>query len=442
MKKGFALLLVIIMVAGLIAGCGSKEASKSDNSSGGTKSQTTDIKATEGKKTKIVYLQFSAGEANATVLQNMIDKFEADNTDIEVELQSIAYNDYFTALATKMAGNGGPDCFELNMENFLTYAIRDSIEPLDSYFESTDVSQDVYSEGPLNAATYSNKLYAIPQSFSTVVLFYNKALFDQAGISYPTDDWTWEDEQNAAAAIRALGEDIWGTFQPVTYNELYKTVQANGGSLVSDDGKTFTMDSLANVDTLQMMLNRVCGDARVMPNVEDMAGRGDWDMFKSGNLGMIHTGIWGFADFTENIKDFEWDIAVEPGNTQNATHFFANVACVNKASDKKEAAFRFINYMASNEEVVKMRLSAGWELPTISDEALMSQYLEQTPPDNREAVMKSLDNAVAPPALLKYSEVVETMTPTLEAAVINNTPASDVLKQIQSEVTSKNLMNK
>jgi multiple sugar transport system substrate-binding protein len=88
-----------------------------------------------------------------------------------------------------------------------------------------------------------------------------------------------------------------------------------------------------------------------------------------------------------------------------------------------------------------MRLDAGWELPTVSDENLMSQYLTITPPDNREAVMKALDNAVAPPALLKYSEVVDTMSPILESAVLNDTPAGDVLKQIQDEVVSKNLMN-
>jgi len=447
MKKLISLVLVVMMTVMLI-GCG-KTDSKKEAASASDTDQTAVVteatKPTEGaattEKTKIVYLQFSAGESNSEVLKNMIAKFEEDNPDIEVEVQSLGYDEYFTALATKMAGNAAPDCFELNMENFLTYAIRGSLEPLDGYFDTTGTSKDVYSEGPINAATYNDNLYAIPQSFSTVVLIYNKALFDQAGVSYPTDDWTWADEQAAAVKIRALGEDIWGTYQPVTYNELYKTVKTNGGSLVSADGKTFTMNSAENIATLQMMLDRVCGDARVMPNTEDLAGRGDWDLFKSGNLGMIHTGIWAFTDFATNITDFDWDIAVEPGNVTHAAHFFANVACINKDSKNKEAAFKFINYMASNEAVVKMRLDAQWELPTIADEALMAQYLEQTPPENREAVMKSLDYAAAPPTLLKYSEVVDVMTPILESAVINNTPAADVLNQIQEEVVAKGLMN-
>lgn len=439
MKRLFSLFLAVMLVTVMLVGC---KSDKKDESTTTNKVETeTTTKSTTTEKTKIVYLQFSAGEANAEVLKNMVAKFEEDNPDIKVEVQSLGYDEYFTALATKMAGNSAPDCFELNMENFLTYAIRDSLEPLDSYFESTGASKDVYSIGPINAATYNDKLYAIPQSFSTVVTFYNKNLFDQAGISYPTDDWTWADEQAAAEKIRALGDDIWGTFQPVTYNELYKTVKTNGGSLVSEDGKTFTMNSPENIETLQMMLNRVCGDKRVMPNTEDMAGRGDWDMFKSGNLGMIHTGIWAFTDFAQNITDFDWDICVESGNKTQAAHFFANVAAVNKTSKNKEAAFKFVNFMASNKDVVKMRLDAQWELPTISDQDLMNQYLEQTPPENREAVMKSLDFAAAPPALLKYSEVVDVMTPILEEAVLNNTSAEEVLNKIQEEVVAKKLMN-
>ncbi|MDF2474308.1 MAG: transporter, solute-binding protein [Anaerocolumna sp.] len=440
MKRFVSIFMVALLMVTMFTGC-QKKVNEVNTNDVQQNTEDTTVTNTPTEKTKITYLQFSAGETNAEVIKNMIAKFETDNPDIQVELQSLGYEEYFTALATKMAGNSAPDCFELNMENFLTYAIRDSIEPLDSYFESTGATKEIYSEGPIKAATYNGKLYAIPQSFSTVVLIYNKNLFDQAGISYPTDEWTWADEQAAAEKIRTLGDDIWGTFQPISYHELYKTVKTNGGSLVSDNGKTFTVNSSENIETLQMMLNRVGGDNRVMPNAEDMAGRGDWDMFKAGNLGMIHTGIWAFTDYAQNIKDFEWDIAVEPGNKAKATHFFANVACVNKNSNNKEAAFRFINYMASNGDVVKMRLDAQWELPTISDEVIMAQYLEQTPPANRAAVMKSLDYAAAPPALLKYSEVVDVINPMLEGAVIDNMSAEEVLNSIQDELVSKKLMN-
>ena len=63
------------------------------------------------------------------------------------------------------------------------------------------------------------KQYGVPGNFSNVVLIYNKDLFDQAQIEYPNDDWTWDDALKAAGAIRALDENTYGIYQPITFNE-------------------------------------------------------------------------------------------------------------------------------------------------------------------------------------------------------------------------------
>lgn len=93
-----------------------------------------------------------------------------------------------------------------------------------------------------------------------------------------------------------------------------------------------------------------------------MAGMGDWDLFESGRLGMIVTGIWAFPEYTSNC-DFDWDIVVEPGHTQKATHFFSNGYVVSKDSQVADEAVKFITYISSNREATQIRLDAGWELP-------------------------------------------------------------------------------
>ena len=72
------------------------------------------------------------------------------------------------------------------------------------------------------------------------------------------------------------------------------------------------------------MIKRVRGENHVQPTAEEMAGRGDWDLFTEGKLGMIITGIWAFPTFTEKCA-FDWDIVVEPGYKTKSTFFFANV---------------------------------------------------------------------------------------------------------------------
>ena len=122
------------------------------------------------------------------------------------------------------------------------------------------------------------KQYGLPGKFSNVVLFYNKDLFDQAKIDYPTADWTQDDLQKAAEAIRALGDDIYGYYQPLTYNEFYKVVAQFGGSLLNADKTEFTINAPENVAAAQMMADRILV-SNVQPNEVQMGGIGDWDLF-------------------------------------------------------------------------------------------------------------------------------------------------------------------
>ena len=382
----------------------------------------------------ITYAHFSGSGAQEETLKKMIEVFEAKNDDIKVDIQITGYEDYFTKLATTIGGGNPPDVFEMNMENFLSYMLRDACADV------TDmITTENYSEGTLAAVSSEGKVYAVPMSFSTCVLFYNKALFDQAGVDYPTDEWTWADAQAAAEKIKALGDDIWGYYQPITYNEFYKSIKGNGGSVLSDDYSQFTMNTPENVAVLDAMIARVRGDNHVMPTKEELAGRGDWDLFSEGKLGMLITGIWAFPTFTDKCA-FDWDIVVEPGFKTPSTFFFANVNCVSPASEKKEAAAKFIDAMGSDPDIVQLRLDASWELPAIADQSKLTQYIDMTPPANRKAVFDSMDFAAAPPALEEQGAVVEIVDNVLSTLETNDMTAQEALDEIQAQLEDADLL--
>lgn len=382
----------------------------------------------------ITYAHFSGAGAQEETLKKMIVVFEEKNPDIKIDLQITGYDDYFTKLATTVGGNNTPDVFEMNMENYLAYMLRGACADLTGLVDASS-----YSEGTMAAVSSDGKLYAVPMSFSTCVLIYNKALFDQAGIAYPNDSWTWADVQVAAEAIKALGDDIWGIYQPITYNEFYKSVKGNGGSLLNEDYTAFTVNSPENVAVLEAMVKRVRGEGHVQPTAEEMAGRGDWDLFQEGKLGMIITGIWAFPTFTEKCS-FDWDIIVEPGYATKSTFFFANVNCVSPSSEKKEAAAKFADAMGSDPDIVQLRLDASWELPTIADQSKLSQYVEVTPPANRKAVFDSMDFAAAPPALKESGAASEIINNVLSTLEMNDISAQEALDDIQQQLEDAGLL--
>lgn len=410
MKKIIALFLVLAMVLSLT------------------------LSALAEEPVTITYAHFSAAGFQEETVKQMIAVFEEKNPDIKVDLQITGFDDYFTKLATTVGGGNTADVFEMNMENFLAYMLRGACADLNGL-----INADNYSAGTLEAVSSNGSLYAVPMSFSTCVLIYNKALFDQAGIDYPNDDWTWADMQTAAEAISALGDDIWGVYQPITYNEFYKSVKGNGGSLLNEDYTAFTVNSPENVAVLEAMIKRVRGENHVMPTSEELAGRGDSDLFVEGKLGMIITGIWMFTDFADKC-DFDWDIIVEPGYAQKSTFFFANVNCVSPSSDKKEAAARFADAMGSDPDIVQLRLDASWELPTIADQSKLGQYLEITPPENRSAVFESMDYAAAPPALKESGAATEIINNVLSTLEMNDVSAQEALDDIQSQLEAADLL--
>ena len=343
----------------------------------------------------------------------------------EDDLASIGFDDYFTQMQTRVAGGTAPDCYELNIENFSAYANKGVLA------EITGVDLGRIDETALNAFNVGGKQYGLPGNFSNVVLIYNKDLFDQAQVDYPTADWTQEDVQAAAEAIRALGDDIFGYYQPVTYNEFYKVAAQYGGSLLSEDGTAFTINSEANVKAAQMMVDRVL-ESNVQPTEVQMGGMGDWDLFMSGRLGMIPTGIWAFSSFAEGC-DFAWDIAVEPGADQKATAFFSNACVINADSPNKEAAATWITWLCSSDAAAQLRIDSGWDLPAINDEAALATYLDQTPPDNRQAVFDSLDYLVLPPTIEDYALMSDIIGQKLAAAAAGSMTAQQALDEAQAE---------
>lgn len=381
----------------------------------------------------VKFTNFSASGDNEKVLQQMKEEFERQNPHIKVDIETLPFNDYFTQMQTRVASGTAPDAYELNYENFIAYAKKGVLLDLTPLFGNFDTS--ALNKNALEAFRADGKQYGLPASFSNVVLFYNKDLFDQAGIDYPTSSWTWADVNAAAEKIRALGKDIFGIYQPVQFWEFYKTVRQNGGGLMNDDMTAFTVDRPENVETLQHLVDRIL-KTNVMPTEAQMAGMGDWDLFKSGRLGMLVTGIWAFPDFASNIT-FNWDIEVEPGNKQKATHFFSNGLVINKDSKVAEAAFEWVKFMSASREAAMIRVEAGWELPAVTYEDVEQKYLQVTPPDNKKAVFESLDYLVTPPVVEQNAEMTDIINLHLQAAAMGAKSPADALRDAQAELEKR-----
>ncbi len=412
-KKVLSLALVLVLAIFPIFAAGTQEAAKT------------------GVTLKLEQFSGSDATLSGKALKGMIAEFEKQNPTIKVELQTIGYDDYFTQLQSKVVGGNAADVFELNYENFVAYASEGALLDITSLLGDTSG----FNETAFNAFNYQGIQYGVPNSFSNVVLFYNKALFDKAGIAYPTDAWTWKDIEVASEKIMKLGDNIWGFYRPFSFHEFYKGAAQNGGSLMSSDREAFTVNKAENIEAASHMVGWQ-NDSKIMPTDADMAGMGDWDLFKSGRLGMIVTGIWAFADFTANCP-FEWDITIEPGNVQKATHFFSNSYVVSATSKHPAESAKLAAFLAGSKEATKLRVEASWELPPVTYPEIIESYLSITPPENRKAVFASLDYLVTPPVSIQQAEMTAIIQSHLDMILSGKQSAKTALDACQKELEAK-----
>lgn len=382
--------------------------------------------------TTIRYFTFSAAPDYLDELDQMVAAFEEQNPDVKVEVESAPFADYFTLLQTQVAGGDAPDAFELNFENFVTFASKGTLADLGPMIEADpELDTDAYYQKAFDAFSVDGTQYGLPESYSTVLLFYNQDVFDELGLDYPTDDWTWADERAAAEAIAASGDDIWGHFAGVHFWEFYKAAAQNGCDFFADDGSV-TVNDAACVEALQFMIDYVSDG--VQPSAAEMGGVSDGDMFANGELGMITTGIWMFPTF--DAAEFGWDVVVEPGNVQGGSHFFANGVGVSADSENQDAAYRWLRFFTSSPEAAQMRVDASWELPTLTDEALYESYLAAETPANREAVLQSLENVVVPPVIERQAEMQDALNAEIELALAGEKSAQEALDEAAAEIES------
>ena len=377
------------------------------------------------KTTTINYFTFSAAPDYMTTLKSMVAAFERVNPTIKVNIQTASYNDYFTKLKTRVAGNQAPDTFELNYENFVTYAAAGSLLDLNTQSaKDKSFKKSLYYGQAYDVFAQGTKQFGLPASFSTVVLMYNKDLFKAAGVATPTAAWDWSDEEAADAALKAkLPAGTYADFQPTQFWEFYKVLGQSGGKFLSADKKTALFNKQPGITALNWLTSKVAKG--YMPDKAAMGSLDDGGMFKAGKLAMIHTGIWMFDSFKD--VPFGWDIIVEPGGVTPGNHFFANGVVVSAKTKKADAAYKWAKFFTSDPASIKLRVAASWEVPATSDKGPLAGYLAKTPPANRAAVFEALKNPITPPVIRQQNEMQDTVNAWLEKAQNGSLSATDAL---------------
>lgn len=337
MKKRIklAMLGMTAVLFGLTA-CGNKQESKS----------------AEGKTTIRFASWDTADDVDAQ--QKMVDKFNEEHPDIQVVLEAYG-SDFDTKISASMGSGDAPDV--MYMWNYPAY--HDGLEPLDSYIEKEgeDYKKNFYST-LWNYNSYDGQIYGLPVGFTTHCVYYNKDLFEKAGVEEPKDGWTWEDlEEKAKKINEATGVKGFSfSMKPDPYDyEMY--LWSNGTAYCDKEGK---MEGYVNSDkaleTYKMFQDMAKGGYAV---ATEKSGS---DEFESGQTAMFVYGAWAVKKYTEAGVNFGLAKLPSFGTEKSASILSSSGVAIAKSSKNKEAAWEFVKYWTDDENN-KSRI--GTEFPVL-----------------------------------------------------------------------------
>ena len=243
-------------------------------------------------------------------LQQIADEWTA-TSGVKVQINVVDWDNYWTLLEAGASGGEMPDVFWMHSNTAQMYMENDLLLALDDYIAADDaIDLSKYYEGVVNLYKRADNgvQYALPKDHDTIALLYNKALFDKYGVEYPTDDWTWEDMRDAAAAITEAGaaDGVYGYACNTTNNQdgWYNVVYDYGAQIITDDHKGTTIGSAEGKAAMEMVRQLL----EVSAPQTTVAETGTDSLFQSGLTAMITQGSWMIKAFytAEHADDYAW----------------------------------------------------------------------------------------------------------------------------------------
>jgi len=361
------------------------------------------------------------------VEKKIMAEFEKENPGYKVELQFVPYGEYFTKLQTLIAGGTPPDVASLNMENVQSFAALGTLVNLDPYVQMDSYDLGQYYPATVQMHSYQAHLYGLPASFSTVVLFYNKKLFDEAEVAYPDSGWDWDKLIEVGKKL-TKDTDGDGRTDQFGYDRAWWPLYLwlNGADLFNEDETRCTLSDPAAVEGIQKMMDLWMVD-EIAPTPADLATQGGWDMFTSGRLAMYPTGPWATAPFQE-ITTFEWDIADHPSGKERATFLFGNAYSILAGSKNPDAAWELIKF-AAGEKGERIRQAGGYEIAPVKvvAETEFLPSLAGKTPAHAEVFLHATAYARTQPVVPKWEEIHAAMWDQLELAYLGKKPVKEAL---------------
>lgn len=294
------------------------------------------------------------------VVQSFLKDFRVAHPEIAVEVEHAPSFGYAEKLRIQFLGGNPPDVMYLSQEFVEDFARQDyllDLTPLEERDRTELEPADFYAE-VYERFRYQGKLYGISKDFATLVLYYNKDLFQKWDVPYPKPGWTWDDFLVTAKALSREGD--YGFLLETWNEELFPWIWQAGGEVASEEPPAWLMGTPEHLDAsaegLQFLRDLIWVH-KVAPGPSVTRDQGGNALFVRGQVAMCTYGRWACMEF-KDLDRFDWDVIELPRHKKQATSTFAVSYGIAAQSKRSEHAWTLIKFLTSKAQQRKVAHSA------------------------------------------------------------------------------------
>jgi multiple sugar transport system substrate-binding protein len=287
----------------------------------------------------------------------LVKQFNASHPDIQVNMTIEPWDTVYQKLPLSLRVNQGPDIAGISNQYIPQYAKAGLIQPIDSVYGSGGLAANLFPAGLRTVMQYNGHYYAAPMAYDTVMLFWNKTLFNKAGLTHAPTTWSEWQTDAVKLTIHANGVDQYGIAlgDNNTVPNWQIFIWDNGGEILSPNGKKAVIDGPRSVAAVSQWATLVRRN-RISP--PGLAGADADKLFQSGKAAMEMTGPWATTGYTQ--AGINYGVAPIPkGPGGPVTNANASIMVLSKSSSHLAQAKVFMAWWNSKSSEIYLAVHAG-----------------------------------------------------------------------------------
>ncbi|MET0823664.1 MAG: ABC transporter substrate-binding protein [Solirubrobacterales bacterium] len=423
-------LAALVLLGGAIAGCGGDDES-SDDSGGDSSGEPVEITFWHGQT-----------QGPAELLQQMIDDFNKTHPDVVVSKDSGGVNSdrMLQKVTAGLQADNYPDIAYIYGSDLANLAQGEQLVDLTSAIDDGQLDWDRFVDAGTEAVTVDDKPRAVPAFIDNLAVVYNKKIFDDAGVPYPTDDWTWDDFLATAAELNDPDAGIAGFGWPGTGDEdttwrIWPLVWQQGGDIVNEDGSAVGFDGASGEAALEVVA-QAASDGSVY--IDSTAGSERMQqLFASGKMAMNVAGPYTLPEYVDAKVDYGVVSMPSFGDEHTTIAGPDTWAIFDNGDERVAAAIEFMDWFSEPEQQLRWITEAG-SLPLttdVEDAEGYSDYQKSLP--GLEKFIENTDLARTRATVREYPQISQAMGKAVASVLYGEADPSEALSEAVDTANSE-----